>query len=251
MEIKLPSSSLKIIDHYFHLSLGGKKVPCPYYINEDYPLPNSQELAYHYKRSLKRVLVGKGSPQEIEDFTKKIAQKENFDLQKATVKQIREFMAHHEIGIDCSGLVVWALNQVWKEEYGQPIWQFINYGKKHILRKLLIKLRPIENIGVKVLMRNSHEINVEDIKPGDLIITWNDEHVILVTEVGLEYFRYVNSTWWYGDGGGVKEGKVTIKDPQGALLDQDWSEALYKGKNWTYEGLKENGKLMRLSLKMV
>lgn len=258
--IKLPKASLQTIYHYFHLSIGGKEIPCPYYINEDYPLPifekskiiPSKKLAYRKKQSKSRAMVGKGKPTEIEKVTKELAQKNKFDLKQANVLQIRKFMVEHGIGVDCSALVVWALNELSKEKFDKPLWKFINFGKRNVFRRLLITLRPAENIGVKVLNANSQEIkNIHNVQPGDLIISWNNQHVLLITEVGFEndkpkYFKYVNSTWWYGDGG-VKEGTVNIKN-SGSLLNQDWSEVLYKGKNWTYEGIKEGGKLVRLSI---
>lgn len=261
--LKLPPSARKIIDHYLNLSLGNKRVPAPYYINEDYLKPtfkdgqviSSGELLYKKRLTKNRTLIGKGSAIEIENLTTLLAKKEHFDLKSASIPEIRRFMAVHGIGIDCSGLVVWAINEVIRLKTGKSLWQFIDFGRRNIFRKFLIRFRPIENISVRVLVHptNSRVLqDLVDLQVGDLIITWNNQHVILITEIGFDagdrpmYFKYVNSTWWYAEKGGIKGGEVYIKDPRAPLTSQDWSESLYKGKNWTFEGVKDNGKVIRL-----
>lgn len=260
--VKLAKPALKIIDYYFNLRLGSKNVPCPYYINEDYSLPYFEngkvvsrgKLIFKKKRTKNRALIGKGSPSEIIKITQEFAKKDDFDLEKASVAEIRKFMAKHGVGIDCSAVVARALNEVTKEKFKKPLWKFINFGKRNFLRKILIRLRPIENISVKLLSSelNSKVISsLADIQPGDLLIAWNNQHVILITEVGFNkkqpaYFKYVNSTWWYGDKGGVKEGKVLIKNINNPLVDQIWLEDTYQGRNWTLEGFKDHGKVVRL-----
>ena len=80
-----------------------------------------------------------------------------------------------------------------------------------------------------------------------------DEHVLLITEIGTDrhnmpcYFEYVNSTWWHGKYNGVMKGRVDIVDQKGYLLEQAWDD-FQEGKNWTYEGIKHEGKIVRLRI---
>lgn len=250
----------KIIDHYLNLSLGIQKVPTPYYINEDHDQDYKKlhqvpkDIDRFSRRDKKNMsLIGKASPTEIEQTVYKYAKKHHLQLNSISKIQIRNFMEEHGIGIDCSGFVVWILNELFKEKYRKPIWELIEIKSGNLIRKLLVKLRPVSNISVRVLVNNSVPIQkVSDIRPGDLIITWEGQHVLLVSKVKYDqennpiYFEYVNSTWWYGGSNGVGKGKVTITKQDGDLKSQDWDDFL-PGKNWTYEGVKNKGTIFRLS----
>lgn len=79
---------------YYKLPLGGKKVPCPYRRNE---YGSYQKLAPEFQ--------GKSSAKIILETTQKLAKEQNFNLQKATVEETRQFMRNNKLGIDCSGFV--------------------------------------------------------------------------------------------------------------------------------------------------
>lgn len=257
----LPKSAQKIIDHYFNLQIGGKKVTCLYYINEAYdeefrkknPVPDDIDR-YHKRKTKKRAYIGKGSPKEIERTVIELAKQYSFNLQRATSKEIRQFMYVHRIGIDCSGFVVWVLNEVVKELQKKPVWKVIRSAGQ-FRGKLRMFLRPIENISVKVLdnRKNSVVVSLREIQPGDLIISLHGKHVLLIESVTINSnlltdFSYVQSTWWYGDGNGVRRGKVKIKEIGGELKDQEWVEDFdKKGENWTYQGIKAGSWIIRLN----
>jgi len=78
----------------FMLPLGGKNVPTPYRRNE-----------YGSYQKLGPEFQGKSSPQTLTQTAKKLAKEQEFDLEKATVEQIREFLRKNQLGIDCSGFV--------------------------------------------------------------------------------------------------------------------------------------------------
>lgn len=258
-QLTLPKESQEVLEHYFNLKLGGKKVRSPYYINETYDenykkvYQSSKELdRFKKKNTKKRSLIGKGYPYEIEKTVEDFAEKYHFDLKKADTGEVREFMQEHGIGIDCSGFVVWILNGLFKQKYQKPIWDFIDFKTNNLFRRTIFKLRPVENISVRILIQNSKLIdNILKIKVGDLVIAWKNQHVLLVNRVGYNSkgypasFEYINSTWWYGDQNGVRKGTVLITNPKGYLTDQKWDD-LCVGKDWTLEGIKESGKIMRL-----
>ncbi len=124
-------------------------------------------------------------------------------------------------------------------------------------KKLIIKLRPLENISVITLRDNSQKIeNLNDVQPGDIIITRPKKlfnHVLLITETGfkddkLVYMDYVQSTAWYSERSGIINGSIIIKDPNKHLMDQEWFEDKVKH-NFTYDGVKDDtqsAKIMRL-----
>lgn len=251
MNKELSTEAKQVLAHYAGLRLGGKSVPTPYYINDDFSFPSYPtlgyevkeiELSYRRKRTKRRVLIGKGSPSEIEEYTIGLAKLEDFDLEESTVVRIREWMREHEIGVDCSGFVTWILNQECLKKLHKPIWQCLQYNSPNFIRRLTTTLRPVENTSVKVLTANSLRVNkITDIQAGDLIITWGGEHVMLIVDVEVEdsnpkAFRFAHSNWWYGEENGVRFGKVLITQPDGYLLDQKWEDP--GGVNWWYEGIK-------------
>lgn len=182
--LSLPDSVNAIIQQYLNLNLGGKQIVTPYYINSNYDKPVVcgkvlADIQFNYvkKKTKQRALIGKGSPREIEIATEKSAHKNNFDLNKATKEEIKQFMEENRIGIDCSGLVVWILNELAKKQYGKPVWQYIDFNTNNILKRLMVQLRSVENISVKVLSNPVNVIpikNILDIHIGDMIIGWYD-----------------------------------------------------------------------------
>lgn len=83
----------------FMLPLGGKRVPTPYRRNE---IGSYQKLGPEFQ--------GKSSPETLTKTTKRLAKEQGFNLDKATVEEIREFMRQNKLGIDCSGFVYRMLN---------------------------------------------------------------------------------------------------------------------------------------------
>ncbi len=253
----LPDQAQKVIQKYSNLLLGGKKVPIPYYINKPDPVPTRPGEFYKVRKSLHRALMSKGDPSEIEDVVKKYARKYNFLVENKSIGDIQDFMCRHGIGIDCSGFIVWILNEVTKQKLNKKMWECINFSSANPFKKLIIKLRPLENISVITLRDNAQKIeNLNDVQPGDIIITRPKKlfnHVLLITETGfkndkLVYMDYVQSTAWYSERSGIINGTVIIKDPKMNIIDQEWFEDKVKH-NFTYEGVRDDptaAKVMRL-----
>lgn len=173
--LKMPEAGQKVIDSYLKMPIGNKIITCPYYTN------------LKRERAALRVLLGKGSSQEIINETKFIAQKEDVDLDRFSVEEIYRFMVEHNLGIDCSGLVVYILKAVYQETKKVNFLRKIKIVSffKNPWRYLIALLRPVENISVRVLSDDKNSFLIEsfkDVLPGDLMVRANLRHVYLITE---------------------------------------------------------------------
>lgn len=234
----IPKYVQDFIDEYLNLDLGGKKIVTPYYLN-----PKSSRFGL-------RVLIGKGSPEEIVLETNIYAKLRELDLYAMDENNIRNFMQKIHIGIDCSGFVTHILNTWLKGQGQKPVWKSLQFRNRNIYRKVARFLRPIENINVETLTGdiNSERIfNLNEVKVGDMIRLSGYErgnHIALIVEVekengNIKRMKYAHSTQWYQDRNGVKYGEIIIKNSGNDLRNQEWNEN-YMGKNWTYEQLIKN-----------
>lgn len=251
--LSIPLSAAQVIHEYTHLPLGGKEVVCPYHIN------------IQKERVGLRVLVGKGDPGEIIREVQVWAKLKDFDIDKASESQIREFMINHSIGIECSGFVSHVLGFWLKSEHKKNLQDYLvfpNNGIINILRRLL---RPLENINADTLtsLANCDPINeLNEVLPGDLLRSKgrikNSFHVSLISKVIKENdnvveIEYIHSQRYYDEENGVKTGKILVNDPSKPLEQQHWLE-IKNGRNYTYEGylreLEDNGirRLKRVKL---
>ena len=243
MKFELPDYVQKEIKKYSELELGGKKVPCPYYIN------------ISKERGGLRVLVGKGSAEEISHEVQVWARLKGFDLNNATPEEIREFMVERKIGIDCSGFAVHIYNRWLKRSLGKRLVSCLKHPRNSLWARFRRALRSAENIAANTLTSEENNIkitNLNNIRPGDMIRlkgrVKNAHHLVIVSEVNgdvvgeefkIKNFKYVQSARYYDDQHGLREGKVIITNPNGEIKDQKWTD-VYKGKNWTYEELLKN-----------
>lgn len=223
---KVPKDVKKLIENYFNLEINGKKVKTPYHIN-----------VKHVRAEL-RSLVGKGTPQEIEEETNIFAKLRKFNLRKASKKEIREFMQKEGIGIDCSGLVAHILNIWLKSENKGNLKANLNFPKMPLLKRIVIGIRPIENINANLLTNsnNSIPIDLKDVQIGDLIRLKGikkGDHIAIVIDVSESEIVYLHSTRHYDDGNGIREGIIKIKDVNKSLEHQDWLEKDKNGICWT------------------
>ncbi len=248
----LTKPALDLIDHYQHLKLGNHEVVCPYFNNR-----RSQV------RAGLRVLVGKGSPSDIEEEAALIAFREKIELTSLNSYQIKKFLIDNSLGIECSGFVYHILEQELWEKKKKHLRSVLSFPyAKNPLRKLLVKLRPIENTGVKSLAheKNSTEIALKDIRPGDIITmlegdtVGNPDHVLLVHFVQYdgdtpELFHYTHAIQWKSDGvidHGIAEGRILINEIDKPLLEQEWTEIHESStQNETFERAKRS-KLLSL-----
>lgn len=241
MKLELPEEVKKSIDQYAKLDLGDKSVPCPYYIN------------ISKERGGLRVMVGKGSPEEITHEVKVWAQLKGFDLRKANAGEIRDFMLEKGIGVDCSGFLVHVINRWMKSTSKGRLIDCIKFPTNSFIARLRRRLRSAENISANTLTGDENNIkiiNLNEVKPGDMIRLKgkikNAHHVLMVTEVDgdkgengkfkIKKIKYVGSARDYEDENGIRFGDIDITDSEGELKDQKWNDE-YRGKNWHYEGL--------------
>lgn len=237
--MKLHPAAQAIVERFRSLDLGGKKVTAVYHIN-----------AGHIKDL--RVMVGKGTPEEIEMETKIWAQLKGIDLDKISADDIRDFMRLRKIGIDCSGFIYHIFSAWLHATVNETLLQQIKFPYKTPLGGIKIWLRPAENIGADTLTSNLNTtpIGLKDMRPGDLIrsksVHQGVDHILLISEVAKNeqeipvWFKYVHSTKQFGKDNGVREGQVNITDINAELKDQDWLEIAADGVKYTLEGLKIN-----------
>ncbi len=235
----LSAEAEHIIDSYTQLSIGGKKIRCPYYNNKKIKA-----------RAALRVLVGKGSAQEIEEEAFLLALKEKVSLSEYSEEQITQFLVDHHLGIDCSAFAFYILNA----ESNGKLQRHIRSVSTNILRRLLFRWRLVENINVKTLAddKNSLPIPLEQIAPGDIITIIGTaetqrDHVLIVRKVQKQKdktisIEYVHSLQWKKDGlynHGIRTGSMHISDREAALAEQGWEEDGYTNK-------EENETLQRI-----
>lgn len=212
---RLAEGAETMTDAYLHLSIDGAVTACPYHINPGI-------------RATNRALLGKGSPKEIEQLARKYFNR--YDMHpNGSSDTLRAYLLACGIGVDCSGFTSWVLNEVTKERLGGPIWEYLRFPG--LRRRVVSKLRPIENISANVLTEHTNSVPVSaltTVRPADLIRAASWHHVVLITEVGRNkageaiYFQYAQSSCMYGMESGVRTGHVVITNPHGSLLDQAW-----------------------------
>jgi hypothetical protein len=260
----LSPAAEKIINDYFNLPLPGiANVRCPYFNN-----------SRANQRGQLRALTGKGTPNEIIAEAKIIslqyksglfckngdcAEKNDHTGAPFTADEVVKFLVDHNLGIECSGFV----SQVLRAHFQET--KKIDFTKKmfivppsHLLRWLLAKLRPIENISVRVLAddANSNHViggaigyNYENVLPGDVVIMLDTgplgkrNHILLITAKTGAIINYVHARAWTSEGRynhGVSRGTITIMNPLKTLLEQTWTEKELSGdKNETFIEAKQ------------
>ncbi len=246
MTKKLPNEVQIFIDKYFKLPLNGKNVPCPYYIN----------IKKIKQRMGLRVLIGKGTPEEIIQESLIYEKLRGVDFSQMTVNEIKEFLIKRHIGIDCSGFVTHILDK-WLIINGKKhIWKYLKWPKQNLYRIIARNFRPVENITAEMLTSDLNTIqikNINNIKCGDLIRSRTPRrsnnlkygnHVILISEINktngkVNSFEYVHSTCKYEDKHGVRRGKVIITKFNEPIYKQKWTD-IYKGKNYTLKDLQSD-----------
>lgn len=244
MERKLPGAVKKIIKDYFALNIGRKKVVTPYYRN------------VKRIRAELRSLIGKGTPEEIEEETLIYAKLRGFNFRKNSEKEIREFMRSQGIGIDCSGFAVHLYDTWLKALKKGSLFQNLKFPKASLYRQFVRLLRPIENISADLLTNNanSEKIELKKVQIGDMIRLKGlkrGHHIAVIIEIEkfksgkIKKIKYVHSSPRYGENNGVRYGEIKIEAIKKELKDQVWLEKDENGICWTYRELlkdyKDNG----------
>ncbi len=219
MKNTLSQQALDMIQAYESLQFGDKQIITPYFNNK------RQKV-----RGALRVLVGKGTPSDIVEEAELMARRTHVDLKKLSKEDITKFLVDHNLGVDCSGFVYHVLNAE------KPLKSRLKFPNTFLLRKLLTTLRPVENTNVKVLAheKNSTDVAISDIQPGDIITmigskrVGNPDHVLLVESTENNVITFVNATGLHCFGKydhGIKHGEIEITDAKKKIQDQRWDDA--------------------------
>lgn len=243
----LSSGAQKLIYDYLNLPFTGiNGVRCPYF--------NNWKLR---QRGQLRVLIGKGLPKDIVEEAKIVSLQYHLGLfdkaghcclhsshsNEVTPEIIRKFLIDHNLGIDCSGFVVHVLHKHYLETKKINILRKIKINsQKNLLRLLIFKIRPVENIGVKTISQEINSqiilnLNVDTdfskIKPGDFFVMLETgpqkkrNHIILVTESNKKSIKYAHARAWSTEGQyghGVAVGEIILDKPGKNILEQTWQE---------------------------
>jgi hypothetical protein len=236
----LSPQALAVIDSYEHLKIGNKTINCPYFNNRTTNL-----------RGALRVLVGKGTPQEIADEARILSLREKFELDELSENDLTKFLTDHHIGLDCSAFAYYILDAELHSK-GKTLKKILSFKSKGLLRRMIAKIRTTENTGVTTLHENSTEISLADARPSDLIISLGGgpqhdyNHVIIITSVTLDTtgkpqsLEYAHSYAWKSEGKytkGIRRGAIEITKPDRTILEQKWTEdgkSGDKNETWTY-----------------
>ncbi|PIT87794.1 MAG: hypothetical protein COU31_01030 [Candidatus Magasanikbacteria bacterium CG10_big_fil_rev_8_21_14_0_10_40_10] len=249
-----------MINDYLELPfVGVSGVRCPYYIGKK-----------SLQRGQLRVLIGKGAPREIVEEAKIISIQYShgiFDKHglchippEKKANELKNYLIDTGLGIDCSGFVIQVLDEHYLETKNIRLSRALHIAPaKHFIRYLISRLRPVENISVRVLAdeRNSEPVrSLNNIHAGDLVIMLDTgrnhkrDHILLITQVTDKSIFYAHARAWSNEGKyghGVAVGEIQIVNPaKKNLLDQNWLERGYQAeKNETYLEAK-NAKVLQI-----
>jgi hypothetical protein len=229
-----------VIDAYLSLSLSARP-SCPYFNNRR-----------KKTRGNLRVLIGKGTPEEIVEEAHILAKLGRISINELSPEKTKEFLVTHNLGIDCSGFAYHVLNAFAQEKTGKSITSFVTSTRTGIIGTFLARLRPAENLGVNSFRhgKNSSEISISTARAGDIITfigtgkekTYN--HILVITGVSEDVhgvkISYAHSYAWPSDGlynHGVREGSITLHDDN--VMNGTWHEQGVTGNdNYTLESAK-------------
>ena len=264
----LSNQAQTLINQYLSLPFPGvANVRCPYFINKRAS-----------RRGALRVLIGKGTPAEIVEEAKIISiqyhhgifdhdghccvhsshgpsnchaelvlaskSPQSADAMTTQADCIRRFLIDNGLGIDCSGLVTHILRAHYLETKNIDIAKnFVKNIPGSWLRKIIMRLRPVESIGVKSGYGNdantaklgdeSTGYDYNKIQAGDVVVMLGVDpkgvrnHILLVTNCDGQTLKYAQARAWSSEGKyghGVNTGEIKITAPGKGLLAQEWTE---------------------------
>jgi hypothetical protein len=226
----LSTQAQEVLTNYLHLPFKEKEVFCPYFINKKNKIHGAL-----------RVLIGKGTPQDIVEEAKIFSLKEKIDLKNMSSENIRLFLTVHHLGVDCSGFIYHILDAEMKARNKSSFAKQLLFPfAQSFVKKIITKLRPAENTNVLTLghEKNSSPVAYQNAEPGDLIIIRNAglekqyQHVALLHKVeknneGQIILHYSHSIQLLNEGSaehGVRQGYIKIINPTKKLTEQFWLE---------------------------
>ncbi len=221
----LSQSALDVINNFLALPIPGHPITCPYFNNKKNKV-----------RGALRVFIGKGSAEDIVDEITLLSLREKIDLSVLSDEAVRQLLVENNIGIDCSALAYYILDAEAKARGKGGLKKYLKFPHvKSPLRKLLIKLRPVENVNVDGLAHdaNSRTVSIAEVQPGDLIIMLGTginhdlNHVLIIDQIDEDVIHYTHTLQWSTDGKyqhGVRQGVIRVVTPGQGLKEQTWTE---------------------------
>lgn len=201
---------------YTHLSLGGKEIVCPYWMND-------------LEKDIYGPLGGKGKPEEIIAAAEEIAKEKKIDLNLFSEGQIIEFMKENKIGVDCSGFVFWMLDVFDKELGGDGIANDIPGSQgKYIKARVNVRMLTEKNVSTFI-------DSVFDIQVGDMIRLGKGKHISIVISLKKDEnvfeILYAHSSDLTLEAG-VHSAKIVVTSSSPKLELQKWEETDKNGNNY-------------------
>jgi len=225
----------KLYYDYTHLPLGGKFVRCPYWSNRQRIL-----LSGPFK--------GKGTPRQITLATIKAAREHRLDLSKLSTSDIRKFMEHHRVGVDCSGFVYHLADAFDREKGGLGICEKVKGVRGSWVRRVnaFCLTNDVNSVEIK---------KVKEIRVGDLIRFNAGKHIALVLRVKKDPQDLPKEVTYAHSGRlsaitGVHTARFEVKNAQAGLDEQKWFEKTRKGYDFMKASFsqKEGDGLRRLKI---
>lgn len=221
---------MSVIDAYKHFKVGVAVASIPYFNNKTIR-----------RRGGLRVMVGKGSPKDIQEEVSAIAVKQHVSLNTLADESLKKFLVDNAIGIDCSAFSYYILEAESVARGQNKLNKHISYVHAHgPMSKMKAHLRPVENCGVSTLAAeaNSRVVNISEVKPGDFISMLSGieeaerNHILVIHAVDYDnevpvkiYYSHAISYPEDGIyGSGIKQGTISITDPKLDLFNQKWTE---------------------------
>lgn len=219
----------KVYLDYFNLTLGNRKIPCPYWIN------NPKRLKFGPGG-------GKSLPEEIVILAQQKAIQDKVDLAKLSEKEIINFLKKNHLGIDCSGFAFWLLDALDQEKGGNGIIDDIpNVEGKIIKVRASVKMLTDSQVAYPIKSLN-------EIKPGDMIRLRAGHHLLIVLQTqkdqnkNLKKIIYVHSSSSvFTKTSGVHQQEILITNPNKPIEDQNWLEQTVNGLSYAKELLRSEG----------
>lgn len=227
---KLSPAALEVINNYLRLPFPNRDVSCPYFNNKR-----------NRARAALRVLIGKGTPEEIVEEARIISLRDKIKLAAFDNAGLKSFLVENNLGVDCSGLVFHTLNAECRARGLGPLGRRLCFPlASGLWRRLLSRFRPAENTTVETFAHSANsfdEIQLGEVQAGDFIVFIDTgyehklNHILLAHEVEKKADRllihYTHSFQWTKDGRyehGVRQGKIELNDETTSLLAADWTE---------------------------
>jgi hypothetical protein len=192
-----------------------------------------------------RAHKGKGTPEEIVEEALIFAKQKNLNLSTLTPAQVKEFLVEHKLGVDCSGFVFHILSAEARSR-GITLGSRLSFAHKSLLRRIIARFRLVENTSVLDFVRNSKEISLSEIAPGDIITivppqsSSDRDHMLVILSVEGTNVTYAHSMQYSVDGTwnhGLKRGHFIIRDPLAPLHLQEFSEGATPGTDLPLVGI--------------